>query len=337
MGASLWGQLVTQGTNARNEFVGGRREREQQDIAQALQQAQLQRQAQQDAVKEALTKAQTQRALRPGPIDPNSPDVLGAKSKQQEAIERLRASLRPAPVERVVPVGADRTYTKLSEAIGKQAPPPASPTEHFSTVTIQPEGEKPIVQTYNTRTGQAGPVIGSAKETGGAGAAALRTKVGSNRSALQAIDDAIKDVESNPNAFGLKRGIPLIGDAVNQRVDPGGVGVRAKVANIGSQKMHDRSGAAVTAKEFPRLAPFIPQIGDTPQAIASKLREMRKIVEQETSELEKVGNIPAGGQGGGRAGGSGEAEWAKLNPPKAGESYEAYHQRYLQSRGGGDD
>ncbi|MGE4048406.1 MAG: hypothetical protein AB7F35_26360, partial [Acetobacteraceae bacterium] len=38
----------------------------------------------------------------------------------------------------------------------------------------------------------------------------------------------------------------------------------------------DRSGAAVSASEFPRLQPFIPAISDTPEVAETKLRNFRR-------------------------------------------------------------
>jgi hypothetical protein len=69
--------------------------------------------------------------------------------------------------------------------------------------------------------------------------------------------------------------------SLKQVTDPKGVAVRAQVANIGSVVLHDRSGAAVSASEFPRLAPFIPSASDTPTGAVTKLQKMKQIAEQE--------------------------------------------------------
>jgi hypothetical protein len=61
---------------------------------------------------------------------------------------------------------------------------------------------------------------------------------------------------SDPNALGARN---YLGDGIRQRTDPGGVTVRAQIANIGGQKFHDISGSAVTAGEAGRLTPFIPR------------------------------------------------------------------------------
>lgn len=294
--------LITALSQSRGAYNQGKQEAQQAGKKDQLSQILMMRKMQQedDAARlaQALGGANVQKIgaetdkLRnaPGPRNP----VEDANAQWQYRVDHP-APHTTADDNSVVPVvrAGKNVYERRSAAVGQEAPH-ADPKDHFSAVTIQPEGEKPVVQTYNTSSGAAGPVIGAAKEQGGQGAASLKTKVGSNRAALKAIQDAIADVKAHPDAFGLSRGIPIVGDAINQRLDPSGVGPRAKVANIGSQKMHDRSGAAVTAKEMPRLAPFIPGGSDTPEAIVTKLTEMAKILDQETGELEKVGNIPSG-------------------------------------------
>lgn len=69
--------------------------------------------------------------------------------------------------------------------------------------------------------------------------------------------------------------IPGVGSLQNRFGDPEGTQLRALIADIGSMKIHDRSGAAVTASEFPRLKPFIPTIGDDAKTIRAKLANFR--------------------------------------------------------------
>lgn len=94
-----------------------------------------------------------------------------------------------------------------------------------------------------------------------------------NGSALGKIDRALAAVDEYPEAFGSKN---MLGDAIRQRTDPKGVNGRALIADIGSLKIHDRSGAAVTAAETPRLKPFIPDVNDTPDTIKKKLALFQK-------------------------------------------------------------
>lgn len=76
-------------------------------------------------------------------------------------------------------------------------------------------------------------------------------------------------IKGDSEATGWKGFLP---DKILQRVDPEGVPTRAAIADIGSMVIHDRSGAAVTAAEFPRLAPFIPSEKDNPEVAKEKLR-----------------------------------------------------------------
>lgn len=57
--------------------------------------------------------------------------------------------------------------------------------------------------------------------------------------------------------------------------DPAGTKLRALIADIGSLKVHDRSGANVTASETPRLRPFIPSISDDAVTVRKKLENFK--------------------------------------------------------------
>lgn len=105
----------------------------------------------------------------------------------------------------------------------------------------------------------------------------------SNRTSLRQIQEAIAAIRANPGALGLKNYMP---EAWTQRGDPGGVKTRAPVANIGSLIIHDRSGAAVTAAETPRLKPFVPQVTDTPEAAIDKLEALAREIENRNAEIE---------------------------------------------------
>jgi hypothetical protein len=98
-----------------------------------------------------------------------------------------------------------------------------------------------------------------------------------NNTALGKIDEAIAEGLKNPDAFGLQNYLP--GD-LTQRLPgkeyKGGVSGRSKVADIGSLKIHDRSGAAVTAAEFPRLRPFIPLATDDWATVKTKLDNLKR-------------------------------------------------------------
>jgi hypothetical protein len=99
-----------------------------------------------------------------------------------------------------------------------------------------------------------------------------------NNQSIQQIDDTIKLLQQNPDATGFKGYLPNF--ALN-RMNPEGTEARAGVADIGSLVLHDRSGAAVTASESPRLMPFIPLITDDIGAANKKLKRMLEIAKDD--------------------------------------------------------
>jgi hypothetical protein len=103
-----------------------------------------------------------------------------------------------------------------------------------------------------------------------------------NNSGLATIDRALEALQAYPGAVGMANFLP---DLIRQRQDPQGVNARATIADIGSMVIHDRSGAAVTAAEFPRLAPFIPSATDSPETVRSKLLQLREKLAEDTAWL----------------------------------------------------
>ena len=100
--------------------------------------------------------------------------------------------------------------------------------------------------------------------------------------------ESVGEAKGDPNATGWKGYVPNV---ILNRVDPKGVDARAAIADLGSLVIHDRSGAAVTAAEFPRLRPFIPAATDDAETVKKKLSrfasEYRAVVE-EASEFYKA-------------------------------------------------
>ncbi len=72
------------------------------------------------------------------------------------------------------------------------------------------------------------------------------------------------------------------------KTDPEGTGARAAIADLGSMVIHDRSGAAVTASESPRLMPFIPTTWDDPQTAKTKIKrfiqEYNSIIQDQSQQ-----------------------------------------------------
>jgi hypothetical protein len=114
--------------------------------------------------------------------------------------------------------------------------------------------------------------------------ATIQEALATNAVSLTKIGRALELVDQHPEAFGFKN---LAGDSVRQRTNPEGVDARAMVADIGSLKIHDRSGAAVTVSEAPRLTPFVPNVTDTPETIKKKLTNFQREYSQMVEELQK--------------------------------------------------
>jgi hypothetical protein len=115
-----------------------------------------------------------------------------------------------------------------------------------------------------------------------------REKIAENRVAIDKINDALRGVDARPGSLGAKN---YLGDEINQRIDPNGVEVRAAVADIGSQKIHDRSGANVTISEAPRLKPFVPLVTDNPATVKVKLQRLKKEYEATIQALNSGASI----------------------------------------------
>lgn len=137
----------------------------------------------------------------------------------------------------------------------------------------------------NPKTGETRPIGLTARSAAGNGrtTAAIQKAVAQNQTQLSIIDDALSELGRHESAVGLSR---YAGDAINQRIDPQGINARASIANVGSMIVHDRSGAAVTVSEYPRLAPFVPKVTDTPRAIRDKLAKLKAAIQTETSALQ---------------------------------------------------
>lgn len=117
--------------------------------------------------------------------------------------------------------------------------------------------------------------------------ATVLTDLSENQGLLTKITDAENEVAKNGEAFGVG-GYIAQNQGLNIFSDPKNVSSRAVVGDLGSSVIKDRSGAAVSLAEFPRLAPFIPQIGDKAPVIAAKLKKLRKGIEEENTATLKV-------------------------------------------------
>lgn len=170
-------------------------------------------------------------------------------------------------------------YAKAAQALGLKMTThqPGTSISLGSPVPItMPDGSVGLVQPAN-RPGEPPQIMrlpdGSFARPQKDPPAAVIDKMATNAVTLQKIDTALALVEKSPNSLGAKN---YLGDPIMQRVDPAGVEVRAMIADIGGQKIHDRSGAAVTVGESERLKPYIPAATDTPAVAKKKLELFRK-------------------------------------------------------------
>jgi hypothetical protein len=111
-----------------------------------------------------------------------------------------------------------------------------------------------------------------------------------NSVALAKVDDALLALETKAGkgATGWKgytAKLPFGSKALNW-FNPDGTATRALIADIGSLKLHDRSGANVTASESPRLVPFIPEITDDADVVRKKLRNFKREYEFVQQEIQ---------------------------------------------------
>lgn len=203
-------------------------------------------------------------------------EMLKLQQQGREDMMRMAASMRPAPVtpqpqivttpEGIFQVGRDGKTMPL-------AMPDGTP---LSGKPVQPPGK--------------------ALPTSAAG------KLMENNQNLRRAEQALalmegKDIagaKGDANATGWKGYLP---DALLQRTDKQGIDARAAIGDLGSLVIHDRSGAAVTAAEFPRLRPFIPQTTDDPATVKKKLNrfvnEYKALVEETTEFYKGSGyNVP---------------------------------------------
>ena len=312
---------------------------EQASLIQMLNQA---RQAQQDRertemndlTKRNLESQITSRNRPQAPVQPRT-QVLDGSLYEQKPDGSWGVVVQGKAKEEAPPKTISPGQGVLNPKTGKYEVPIAArePQGDRTLVPVQLEDGSVV---YKSRADAEGA---NAPRPGTQGSATLRKAVAKNHEQLSVIDDALKELAANPQAVGLKRAVgdlPLMGgiaDYINQRQDPEGIGARAQLSNVGSLIIHDRSGAAVTISEFPRLAPFVPRVGDTPDTIRKKLEKLKQNIGIETGAInEQLGvgagsSAPAGGPAGGAA-----IRSTDKRPPWATNIPEAEWAAYLASK-----
>lgn len=94
----------------------------------------------------------------------------------------------------------------------------------------------------------------------------------------QMISNMTDMLKAHPDQVGVLFMSP---EQITSRTNPDGVKMRALINNMGSQIMHDRSGAAVTVEEFARQRGWYPSVGDNAQTIIAKLSALSEGMQQE--------------------------------------------------------
>jgi hypothetical protein len=246
--------------------------------------------------------------------DPNSPtgyvSVLYGKNGERKVVGPANPvnQFTTPTVGRAGNLGVYDEYRKQQEAVGKQP----MPIDQFMIEQTK-AGRAPAAITYGSPVAAVGPdgkpVFIQPGRGGGAPSViqgftpleeklkpippSVNTAIIQNQTANNQLDRAIALVSGqdlpgmtgDKNATGLKGYLP---NAILNRVDPKGVSARAEIADIGSLKLHDRSGAAVTASESPRLMPFIPLATDDNETVLKKLNRLKLEVQNETSAMKDI-------------------------------------------------
>jgi len=238
----------------------------------------------------------------------NEPRVLSAGQGVYGPNGEVLIQAPFAPKERAGNLGVYDEYRKQQEALGKQPMPidqfmieqakagraPAAITYGSPVAAVGPDGKPVFIQPG--RGGGAPSVIQGftpPEEKLKSIPPSVNTAIIQNQTANNQLDRAISLVSGqdlpgmtgDKTATGLKGYLP---NAILNRVDPKGVSARAEIADIGSLKLHDRSGAAVTASESPRLMPFIPLATDDNETVLKKLNRLKLEVQNETSAMKDI-------------------------------------------------
>ena len=113
--------------------------------------------------------------------------------------------------------------------------------------------------------------------------AAAATGIQENLTTIQKIDQAIAALKARPQSIGPGTGV--LGETFTQLNDPSGNDARQRIGEIGAYKIHDLSGAAVSASEAPRFSAFVPKVTDTPDKVLTNLQNFRNSLAQTTKGM----------------------------------------------------
>jgi hypothetical protein len=142
-----------------------------------------------------------------------------------------------------------------------------------------------------------------------------------NDTALHKIDEELALLRANPDAVGLKNMLPGMTTLRNRRAGAAGhtdeIRARALLGDIGSSKIHERTGAAMGAKEWERLRPFIPTESDDHTTAITKLQQLRTEVARMHEGLQSAYGVRADAlQGAADTGGASGSWGGEGEPPR---------------------
>lgn len=238
-----------------------------------------------------------------------------AQLAAQARLQELQMRLQDAQLSREQRAEAAREMMQLRRDLAAQSSADRMALAQFS-VANRPERADPLVQVevpdpsapggkraiYMPQSQAVGMSPPGPGTTGKALPATAAKSLLENNQNLRRAEQALAlisgqnvgGIQGDANATGWKAYAP---DSILQRMDPQGIQTRAAIADLGSLVIHDRSGAAVTAAEFPRLRPFIPAATDDPKTVAKKVENfvnVYKTLVNETADFYEASgyNVP---------------------------------------------
>jgi hypothetical protein len=205
-----------------------------------------------------------------------APVVQGGNASEADVRRYLSAAAR-VQEERVQPDGS-----RITPRLPAYAPGVDWVAQRYGV--RRPAGGTPDAPSASPGTGLPSAEGGSVRAPQ-ATPQTVATAMLENVRALRAAEDATRQILAAPGAVGIGPGLANMVPGVVDRINPSGTSARAALAEIAALKIHDLSGAAVTASEFPRLRPFVPLVSDPPEVVRTKLerfaRELRAVLQDQ--------------------------------------------------------
>jgi len=181
---------------------------------------------------------------------------------------------------------------------------PDDPTKGTKTVQVNPDG---------TQTDIPGSVIKKTKEVPAKivdGIMDMRETARKIKLAQELIED-----EDAQEGVGVVQGNVLPDIVLNEKAQQ----LRALLADLGSAKVLERSGAAVTASEEARLKPYVPRPGDSEEVIRTKLKNFFREYTGRMSDIELFFSPDRGYQ---------KFEFPEIGEPDSGQSVQDIKSKY---------